>query len=219
MLSALLALVLLVLAVLALLSFLDWRRRRRLKRRAGCVPLRVEPGGRLSILLIQGRKKPEWWTFPAGTIERGEKVGDAALRETCEEAGVVGSLGRLIAQVEDEKSLTSMFALHVEAELEKWAESAERKRQWFDLGAPGAPSASKSFAAVRAVLAQKVTQHRVLDACERLHGELQRQSELREKQWGRPPQSQRPSHRPRKAVDNGHAKLPAPTVRLPDGTS
>ena len=40
------------------------------RQRAGCVPLRIEPGGRVSMLLVQSRKHPELWTVPAGGVER-----------------------------------------------------------------------------------------------------------------------------------------------------
>ena len=49
--------------------------------------------GRLSVCLIRSRKHPELWTFPAGGVERGERHDEAALRETREEAGLIGRLG------------------------------------------------------------------------------------------------------------------------------
>lgn len=196
----LLLLMLLLLAKVAI----DWRRSRR-RQRAGCVPLRVEPGGRMSVLLVQSRKHANRWTFPAGGVERGERRPDAALRETREEAGLVGRLGREICVVMDEKSATTMFAMHVEVECDSWPESTERERRWFDLGAPGAPSALASFAAVRAVLVEKPTQHRILDACEKQRVELHRDSEQCERTWGPPP-----AHRQRKAVSGkgGPSKPP-----------
>ena len=63
-----------MIAVLLLVAALYWSTRPKKRQRAGCVPLRVEPGGRLQMLLVQSRKHPEWWTFPAGGVERGEKL-------------------------------------------------------------------------------------------------------------------------------------------------
>ena len=94
---------LIVLAV-TLATMLAWYllTRPKRRRRAGCVPLRVEPSGRCSLLLIQSRKHPEWWTFPAGGVEKSDKnVEQAAQRETREEAGIVGRIGRRICDVYD----------------------------------------------------------------------------------------------------------------------
>lgn len=44
------------------------------------------------VLLVTAKRNPKSWIFPKGHIERGESPDDAALRETREEAGVVGKL-------------------------------------------------------------------------------------------------------------------------------
>ena len=183
----------LTLAVLFLLR--DWHRLSQRRQRAGCVPLRVEPGGRLSVCLIRSRKHPELWTFPAGGVERGERHDEAALRETREEAGLIGRLGSRICEVADDKSVTRAFALHVEAELPTWDEADERERRWFSLGAPGTPSAHPAFAAVRKLLVQKQTTQQIFDECERKSKCLQQESEQCERTWGPPS-----SHRHRRAV-------------------
>eukprot|EP00966_Prymnesium_polylepis_P209760 4858367-Prymnesium_polylepis.1 len=130
--------------------------------RAGCVPIRIDPSGRLRVLLIRSRKHPEWFTFPAGGVERGETLQQAAARETVEEAGVRGRLGRRVARVEEPKARTVMFSLHVLAELDQWDESG-RERCWFDMGVPGSPGAPAAVAAVRAALSPKPVHQRVLD--------------------------------------------------------
>ena len=167
-----------------------WLRPRK-RLRAGTVPLRVSPSGRMSVMLISSRKHPEFWSFPAGGIEHGERDEQAALRETREEAGVVGQLGRRVCKVSDPKSHTRMFALYVDAELETWDEASMRKRRWFDLGVPGSPMAVQCFAALRKQLIDKPNQQQTLNACERLRVELGREGEQRESQWGPPPK--RPS--------------------------
>ena len=147
-------------------------------------------------MLVQSRKHPEYWTFPAGGVERGERAEAAAKRETVEEAGLVGSLGRCICRVGDLKSHTSMYALYVEAEMEKWDEDGERQRRWFDLGVPSSAAAARCFAAVRANLSPKTSHQQVLNACERLRAELAREGEQCETSWGPPPRqrSRRGTH-------------------------
>jgi 8-oxo-dGTP pyrophosphatase MutT (NUDIX family) len=44
------------------------------------------------VLLVTARRNPKNWIFPKGHIEKGETPEAAALRETREEAGVVGNL-------------------------------------------------------------------------------------------------------------------------------
>ena len=176
------------LIIIIVIIGLYWASRPSKRQRAGCVPLRVEPGGRLQMLLIQSRRKPEWWTFPAGGVERGERLTEAALRETREVSGVVGRLGRRICDVSDEKSRSCMFALYVEAELEQWAEGGERTRRWFDLGVPSAPAAQsqRQLEAVRAKLSPKPVHQRVFQQVERLRLELAREGEQQEAAYGRP---------------------------------
>src|SRR5215212_125475 len=44
------------------------------------------------VLLVTARRNPRNWIFPKGHIEKGESPGQAALRETREEAGVSARL-------------------------------------------------------------------------------------------------------------------------------
>ena len=96
------------------------------RQRAGTVPLRVSPSGRLSVMLIESRRHADRWTLPAGGVERGERAEQAALRETKEEAGLVGQLGRRVCSVSDAKSYTTMWALYVTSELETYAHRPRR---------------------------------------------------------------------------------------------
>jgi 8-oxo-dGTP pyrophosphatase MutT (NUDIX family) len=49
-------------------------------------------GHQWSVLLVRSKKDPSIWIFPKGHIEPGESAIDTALRETAEEAGVIGDL-------------------------------------------------------------------------------------------------------------------------------
>jgi bis(5'-nucleosidyl)-tetraphosphatase len=60
-------------------------------RQAGGIVVRKSRDG-LSVLLVRAKRDPTLWIFPKGHIERGETSEDAALRETREEAGIVGDL-------------------------------------------------------------------------------------------------------------------------------
>ena len=56
---------------------------------AGSIVVRLE-GKEPQVLLVTGKRNPKSWIFPKGHIEKGETPEQAALRETREEAGVVG---------------------------------------------------------------------------------------------------------------------------------
>ena len=176
-------LLLLLLSLGALVYFALQPRRRQ---RAGCVPLRVEPSGRISIMLVQSRKHPNLWTFPAGGIEPGEKAPEAATRETHEEAGLIGRLGRKLCYYRDKKAVTTMFALYVEAELEQWPEQHERLRRWFDVGVPGSPYAEQAVADLRARLVPKPLQLCIIASYATMSSELAQEGENCESAW-KPP--------------------------------
>ena len=52
------------------------------------------------MLLVSGSKVPERWVVPGGGIEPSEDTCVAALREVQEEAGVKGTLERLLGVFE-----------------------------------------------------------------------------------------------------------------------
>ncbi len=59
---------------------------------AAAVPVRRRDAGGLEFLLVR-TSNGERWTFPKGTVERGESRSEAAEREAREEAGVSGAIG------------------------------------------------------------------------------------------------------------------------------
>jgi len=59
---------------------------------AAAVPVRRREAGGLEFLLVR-TSNGERWTFPKGTVERGESMSEAAAREAREEAGVMGTVG------------------------------------------------------------------------------------------------------------------------------
>jgi 8-oxo-dGTP pyrophosphatase MutT (NUDIX family) len=60
-------------------------------RQAGSIVVRTD-GKEPQVLLVTAKRNPKNWIFPKGHIEKGETPEAAALRETKEEAGVVGKL-------------------------------------------------------------------------------------------------------------------------------
>ena len=64
-------------------------------RQAGAIVFRGE-GDRATVLLVRSKKDPTVWVFPKGHIEDGETAEATAARETWEEAGVTGDLGRAV---------------------------------------------------------------------------------------------------------------------------
>ena len=59
---------------------------------AAAVPVRRVTRGGLEFLVVR-TSNGERWTFPKGTVERGESTSEAAAREAREEAGVTGRVG------------------------------------------------------------------------------------------------------------------------------
>jgi 8-oxo-dGTP pyrophosphatase MutT (NUDIX family) len=60
-------------------------------RQSGAIVVRLDRN-QPQVLLVTSKRDPRRWIFPKGHIEKGETAEAAALRETREEAGVVGKL-------------------------------------------------------------------------------------------------------------------------------
>ena len=60
-------------------------------RQAGAVVVRLD-GAEPRFLLVKARRDPGVWIFPKGHVEDGETAEQTALRETQEEAGVIGRI-------------------------------------------------------------------------------------------------------------------------------
>ncbi|GER30228.1 nudix hydrolase homolog 18 [Striga asiatica] len=114
----------------------------------GCIPYRIRKSNKstsvngsntlvedLEVLLISSQKSSKMM-FPKGGWEVDEDIELAALRETLEEAGVVGSVGEKLGEwIFKSKSQEkfhegSMFAMLVTEELQVWPEKDLRSRVW-----------------------------------------------------------------------------------------
>jgi phosphohistidine phosphatase len=99
---------------------------------AGCVPYRLREG-RLELCLITTRKGR--WGFPKGIIDPGETPEETALKESEEEAGLLGVIeGEPIGTYRYRKWGTglqvTMFIMRVTEAEDHWDESW-RQREWF----------------------------------------------------------------------------------------
>ncbi|KAL2093445.1 hypothetical protein ACEWY4_010757 [Coilia grayii] len=92
---------------------------------------------RFLVLLVSSSRHPDQWIVPGGGMEPEEEPCGAAVREVYEEAGVRGTLGRLLGVFEnqDSKHRTYVYVLTVTETLEDWEDSVNigRKRKWFKI--------------------------------------------------------------------------------------
>ncbi|KAI3369820.1 hypothetical protein L3Q82_024645 [Scortum barcoo] len=105
------------------------------KKRAACLCFRSE--SEEEVLLVSSSRHPDKWIVPGGGMEPEEEPNVAATREVCEEAGVKGTLGRLVGLFENQerKHRTYVYVLIVTELLEDWEDSVNigRKREWFKI--------------------------------------------------------------------------------------
>jgi diphosphoinositol-polyphosphate diphosphatase len=99
--------------------------------RAGCVVLSED---RSRVLLISSNGNPGKWILPAGTLELGVSPEQGALRETYEEAGVIGEIEcKLGVFIDSKRNRTHYFLLIAKQEVEDYHEALFRRRAWFPL--------------------------------------------------------------------------------------
>nr|XP_010947449.1 PREDICTED: diphosphoinositol polyphosphate phosphohydrolase 1 [Camelus bactrianus] len=99
--------------------------------------LTVHATSDFQVLLVSSSRHPDRWIVPGGGMEPEEEPSVAAVREVCEEAGVKGTLGRLVGIFENQerKHRTYVYVLIVTEVLEDWEDSVNigRKREWFKI--------------------------------------------------------------------------------------
>jgi len=77
---------------------------------AGAVVVRLD-GPEPRFLLVKARRDPTVWIFPKGHVEDGETAEETALRETQEEAGVIGRVLAPIGALEFESGGTAIYQI------------------------------------------------------------------------------------------------------------
>lgn len=105
----------------------------RLYRQAAVVPFRIRDD-RVEIALVTTPGGKEW-VVPKGSLDDGERPRDAAIRETEEEAGLIGRLkrrplGRYRFKRRNEKYEVEVYLMHVTIVLDYWLEAGLRRRRW-----------------------------------------------------------------------------------------
>ena len=107
----------------------------------GCIPYRYMRKGEekeLEVLVIS-TQNGIGMQFPKGGWETDESMEQAALRETIEEAGVVGNiqskLGKWFYKSKRQNAVHEgfMFSLLVKKQLENWPEKNSRTRRWMSV--------------------------------------------------------------------------------------
>jgi 8-oxo-dGTP pyrophosphatase MutT (NUDIX family) len=75
------------------------------------------------------------WVVPKGSLDQGERSRDAAIRETEEEAGLIGDverkpLGHYYFTRANERYVVEVYLMHVTMVLDHWLEAGVRRRRW-----------------------------------------------------------------------------------------
>jgi 8-oxo-dGTP pyrophosphatase MutT (NUDIX family) len=105
----------------------------RLYRQAAAIPFRIR-GKRVEIALVT-TLSGKGWVIPKGSLDEGERSRDAAIRETVEEAGLIGDLdrkplGRYHFTRANERYVVEVYLMHVTVVLDWWLEARLRRRRW-----------------------------------------------------------------------------------------
>ena len=105
---------------------------KKLKQKVGVVAYRKNEKDELEYLLITSRKFPGTWVFPAGSVEEGETLQEAAARECAEESGYIVEVGDEIQALEIEQgnkvSHFTFYLASVTGETDDYEK--DRKRKW-----------------------------------------------------------------------------------------
>ena len=88
--------------------------------------------GRVLLITSRSRKR---WLFPKGCLEPGKTLGEIALQEAWEEAGLLGTLqpepvGSYQYEKTGSRYLVTVFLMQVTEVAAKWPEMEWRMRRW-----------------------------------------------------------------------------------------
>ena len=88
--------------------------------------------GRVLLITSRSRKR---WLFPKGCLESGKTLGEIALQEAWEEAGLLGTLqpepvGSYHYEKTGNRYIVTVFLMQVTEVAAKWPEMQWRMRRW-----------------------------------------------------------------------------------------
>lgn len=99
---------------------------------AGTIPIK---DGKICLITSSNGKR---WVIPKGMIETGHSAAETAMRETWEEAGLIGSLTEVPLGVYTYEKyggicVVTVFAMQVVMTQPIWPEATRRRREWCDI--------------------------------------------------------------------------------------
>ncbi len=102
-------------------------------RQAAVIPYRVHEE-RVEIALVTSQSGKRW-VMPKGSLDDGEDAMDAAVRETEEEAGLIGELveqpiGRYRYTKQNDRYHVDVYLMRVTVVLDSWVEAGYRRRRF-----------------------------------------------------------------------------------------
>jgi phosphohistidine phosphatase len=108
----------------------------RVCRQAAVIPYRIrEERVEIALVTSHGGRR---WVVPKGSLDNGEEATDAAIRETEEEAGLIGelveqSIGRYRYTKHNDRYHVDVFVMRVTAVLDSWVEAEHRDRRFMSV--------------------------------------------------------------------------------------
>jgi len=108
----------------------------RVHQQAAVVPYRIR-NERVEVALVT-TSRGKGWIVPKGSVDRGERPRDTAIREAEEEAGLRGivtrnPIGRYHHVKGNLHSQVDVYLMRVTSVLENWLEDNVRRRRWMRL--------------------------------------------------------------------------------------
>lgn len=104
----------------------------KIRKQSGCVVYRKKID-QIEILLVQ-KVEGEGWGFPKGGVQKNMTESDSAVKETFEEAGIQGKIGKRLGEYiyrkNGKEQVVYLYPMKAEKELDVWPEMKIRKRKW-----------------------------------------------------------------------------------------
>lgn len=98
---------------------------------SGTVPYCLQDG-QLKVCLVKSSDGKRW-VFPKGGVEPGMGYVSNAIKETWEEAGLIGKCSKHIGKIVTTTNTTEYFRLYVVAEADVYPEHKKRERRWVEI--------------------------------------------------------------------------------------